>query len=125
MLPVTLIMTGLVVSSYSSSANGFLAPFQYLQNLFLWSSGSLNQQDWQVAAGLLPRAILAWLLALLLLRPMILLEVDDGVVRNLGLGLSLAQLATLLLTIVLSAVLVNAVGIVGFVWLFALLLVRL
>lgn len=127
MSPVTLIMACLVVSLYSSAANGLLALFhyEYLQNLFLWSSGSLNQQDWQVAAGLLPRVILAWLLALLLLRPMTLLGVDDGVARNLGLGLSLARLAALLLAIVLSAVLVNAVGIVGFVGLFAPLLARL
>lgn len=127
MSPVTLIMAGLVVGLYSSAANGLLALFhyEYLQNLFLWSSGSLNQQDWQVTAGLLPRVILAWLLALLKLRPMTLLGVDDGVVRNLGLGLSLARLAALLLAIVLSAVLVNAVGIVGFVGLFAPLLARL
>ena len=127
MSPVTLIMASLVVSLYSSAANSLLALFhyEYLQNLFLWSSGSLNQQDWQVAAGLLPRMILAWLMALLLLRPMTLLGVDDGVARNLGLGLSLARLAALLLAIVLSAVLVNAVGIVGFVGLFAPLLARL
>lgn len=122
-------MAGLVISLYSSAANGLLALFhyEYLQNLFLWSSGSLNQQDWQVAAGLLPRVILAWFLVLLLLRPMTLLGVDDGVARNLGLGLSLARLAALLLVlaIVLSAVLVNAVGIVGFVGLFAPLLSRL
>jgi iron complex transport system permease protein len=50
---------------------------------------------------------------------------DDGVARNLGLALSLARLAALTLAIVLSALLVNAVGIIGFIGLFAPLLAKM
>ncbi|VEB93361.1 iron-hydroxamate transporter permease subunit [Citrobacter koseri] len=65
------------------------------------------------------------MLTLLLLRPMTLMGLDDGVARNLGLALSLARLAALSLAIVLSAMLVNAVGIIGFIGLFAPLLAKM
>ncbi|MGU0161265.1 iron chelate uptake ABC transporter family permease subunit [Escherichia coli] len=45
--------------------------------------------------------------------------------RNLGLALSLARLAALSLAIVISALLVNAVGIIGFIGLFAPLLAKM
>lgn len=64
-------------------------------------------------------------LTLLLLRPLTLMGLDDGVARNLGLALSLARLAALTLAIVLSALLVNAVGIIGFIGLFAPLLAKM
>ncbi|NDL61237.1 Fe(3+)-hydroxamate ABC transporter permease FhuB [Acerihabitans arboris] len=127
MSPVTLILAGLVLSLYCSAVNNLLALFHYqqLENLFLWSSGALNQQDWHRVRFLLPRLGLGLLLALLLIRPMTLLGVDDSVARNLGLGLSTARLGALALAIVLSALLVNAVGVVGFIGLFAPLLAKL
>lgn len=127
MSPVTLILAGLVLSLYCSAVNNLLALFndQQLQSLFMWGSGALNQQDWQTAGSLLPRLVLAMGLALLLIRPMTLMGVDDTVARNLGLGLSMARLAALVLAIALSAQLVNAVGMIGFVGLFAPLLARL
>ncbi len=48
-----------------------------------------------------------------------------GVARNLGLALSLARLGALTLAIVISALLVNAVGIIGFIGLFAPLLAKM
>ncbi|MBK0366393.1 iron ABC transporter permease [Salmonella enterica] len=76
-----------------------------------------------ILAGLV--VSLYWMLTLLLLRPMTLMGLDDGVARNLGLALSLARLAALSLAIVLSALLVNAVGIIGFIGLFAPLLAKM
>ncbi|TKI07868.1 Fe(3+)-hydroxamate ABC transporter permease FhuB [Martelella alba] len=119
--PVTLILAGLVFSLYCSAINSLLALFHYqdLQDVFLWSSGALNQQDWQSVQFLLPRLGLGLILALLLNRPLTLLGVDDNVARQLGLGLSAARLAALALAITLSAMVVNAVGVVGFIGLFA------
>ena len=127
MSPVTLILAGLVLSLYCGAVNGLLALFNYdqLQSLFLWSSGALNQQDWHIAAFLLPRLALALVVSLLLLRPMTLLGLDDGIARNLGLGLSAARLGALGVAIVLSAQIVNAVGVIGFVGLFSPLLATL
>lgn len=125
--PVTLILAGLVVSLYCGAVNQLLAIFHHdqLQNMFLWSTGSLNQTDWSIVSGLWPRLVGGLLLTLLLLRPLTLMGLDDGVARNLGLALSMVRLATLALAISLSALLVNAVGIIGFIGLFAPLLAKM
>ncbi|ADP09911.1 iron-hydroxamate transporter permease subunit [Erwinia sp. Ejp617] len=125
--PITLILAGLVVSLYCGAVNQIVAIFNHdqLQNMFLWSTGSLNQMDWSNVAFLWPYLLCGLLLTLLLLRPMILMGLDDGVAKNLGLALSLARIATLTLAIVLSAALVNAAGIIGFIGLFSPLLAKL
>ncbi|AXU97910.1 Fe3+-hydroxamate ABC transporter permease FhuB [Erwinia persicina] len=127
MSPVTLILAGLVVSLYCGAVNQIFAIFNHdqLQNMFLWSSGSLNQMDWSNVAFLWPRLLVGLLLTLLLLRPMTLMGLDDGVAKNLGLALSLARIGVLALAILISASLVNAVGIIGFVGLFSPLLAKM
>lgn len=72
-----------------------------------------------------PQLLGGVMLTLLLLRPLTLMGLDDGVARNLGLALSLARLGALTLAIVISAFLVNAVGIIGFIGLFAPLLAKM
>jgi len=127
MSPVTLILAGLVVSLYCGAVNQIFAIFNHdqLQNMFLWSSGSLNQMDWSNVAFLWPRLLGGLLLTLLLLRPMTLMGLDDGVAKNLGLALSLARIGVLALAILISASLVNAVGIIGFIGLFSPLLAKM
>jgi ABC-type Fe3+-siderophore transport system permease subunit len=125
--PVTLILAGLVVSLYCGAVNQLLVIFHHdeLQSMFLWSTGTLTQTDWSGVQHLWPQLLGGVILALLLLRPLTLMGLDDGVARNLGLALSLARLAALTLAIVLSALLVNAVGIIGFIGLFAPLLAKM
>lgn len=125
--PVTLILAGLVVSLYCGAINQLLVLFHHdqLQSMFLWSTGTLTQTDWSVVQRLWPQLLGGVLLTLLLLRPLTLMGLDDGVARNLGLALSLARLAALALAIVMSALLVNAVGIIGFIGLFAPLLAKM
>lgn len=125
--PVTLILAGLVVSLYSGAINQLLVLFHHdqLQSMFLWSTGTLTQTDWSGVQRLWPQLLGGVMLTLLLLRPLTLMGLDDGVARNLGLALSLARLAALTLAIVLSALLVNAVGIIGFIGLFAPLLAKM
>ncbi|WP_413729066.1 Fe(3+)-hydroxamate ABC transporter permease FhuB [Sodalis sp. RH22] len=125
--PVTLILAGLVLGLYCGAAKSLLALLNYerLQTLFLWSSGMLNQQDWSRVQFLLPRLAVGLLLILLMLRPLMLMGLDDGVARNLGLGLIAARVGGIGVAIVLSAFLVNAAGIIGFIGLFAPLLARM
>ncbi|QLX27773.1 Fe(3+)-hydroxamate ABC transporter permease FhuB [Citrobacter freundii] len=125
--PVTLILAGLVVSLYCGAINQLMVLFHHdqLQSMFMWSSGTLTQTDWNGVQRLWPQLLGGVMLTLLLLRPMTLMGLDDGVARNLGLALSLARLAALTLAIVLSALLVNAVGIIGFIGLFAPLLAKM
>ncbi len=125
--PVTLILAGLVVSLYCGAINQLLVLFHHdqLQSMFMWSTGTLTQTDWSIVQRLWPQLFGGVVLTLLLLRPLTLMGLDDGVARNLGLALSLARLAALTLAIVLSALLVNAVGIIGFIGLFAPLLAKM
>ena len=125
--PVTLILAGLVVSLYCGAINQLLVIFHHdqLQSMFLWSTGTLTQTDWGGVQRLWPQLLGGVMLTLLLLRPLTRMGLDDGVARNLGLALSLARLAALTLAIVLSALLVNAVGIIGFIGLFAPLLAKM
>lgn len=125
--PVTLILAGLVMSMYCGAVNQLLAIFNHdaLQNMFLWSTGSLTQTDWHGVSELWPRLLGAVVLVLLMLRPLTLIGLDDGVARNLGLALSLVRLLALTLAVAISALLVNAVGIVGFIGLFAPLLAKM
>jgi iron complex transport system permease protein len=127
MSPVTLILAGLVLGLYCGAVNSLLALFHYdqLQGIFLWGTGALNQQDWSAVQFILPRLLVAGLLAALLLRPLTLLGLDDGVARNLGLGLSMARFCALGLAIIFSAMLVSAVGVIGFIGLFAPLMAKM
>lgn len=127
MSPVTLILAGLVLGLYCGAVNSLLALFHYdqLQGMFLWGTGALNQQDWSAVQFILPRLLVAGLLAALLLRPLTLLGLDDGVARNLGLGLSMTRFCTLGLAIIFSAMLVSAVGVIGFIGLFAPLMAKM
>ncbi len=84
----------------------------------LWAIPGVAQRLW-------PQLLGGAILTLLLLRPLTLMGLDDGVARNLGLALSLARLGALTLAIVISALLVNAVGIIGFIGLFAPLLAKM
>ncbi len=125
--PVTLILAGLVMSLYCGAVNQIIAIFNHdqLQSTFLWGTGALNQLDWSNVLLLWPRLLIGFALALLLLRPLTLMGLDDGVAKNLGLALGLVRFAALALAIVLSAQLVSTVGIVGFIGLFAPLLARM
>ena len=125
--PVTLILAGLVLSLYSGTVNQIFAIFNHdqLQNMFLWSTGALNQMSWENVQQLWPRLLLAFVLALALLRPLTLMGLDDGVAKNLGLALSVARVGGLGLAILLSAQLVNVAGIIGFIGLFAPLLAKM
>ena len=125
--PVTLILAGLVLSLYSGAVNQIFAIFNHdqLQNMFLWSTGALNQMSWENVLQLWPRLLLALLLTLALLRPLTLMGLDDGVAKNLGLALSVARVGGLGLAILLSAQLVNVAGIIGFIGLFAPLLAKM
>ena len=125
--PVTLILAGLVLSLYAGSVNQIFAIFNHdqLLNMFLWSTGTLNQMDGHNVAMLWPRLLLAFVVALALLRPLTLMGLDDGVAKNLGLALSAARVGALALAILLSAQLVNVAGIIGFIGLFAPLLAKM
>lgn len=125
--PLALVLGGLVLGLYCSALSALLLLFKehYLHGLFLWGNGSLIQQGWDVALALGWRITLLGLLAILLIRPLTLLALDDAGVRSLGLSLQLARLGALAVAVALSTVVVSLVGVIGFVALVAPAIARL
>lgn len=119
--PVTLILAGLVVSLTCGSAGALLVLLHrdYMTELFLWQSGSLVQTGDATALSLLPRLAAAAVLAALLARPLALLELEDAGAAGLGLSPARTRLAGLAVAVGLSAAVVAAVGVIGFVGLAA------
>ncbi|MGL4962298.1 MAG: Fe(3+)-hydroxamate ABC transporter permease FhuB [Inquilinus sp.] len=119
--PVTLILAGLVVSLTCGSAGALLVLLhrEYMTELFVWQSGSLVQTGDATALALLPRLAAAAVLAALLARPLALLELEDDGAAGLGLSPARTRLAGLAVAVALSAAVVAAVGVIGFVGLAA------
>ncbi|MGE7473395.1 Fe(3+)-hydroxamate ABC transporter permease FhuB [Bosea sp. NPDC003192] len=125
--PLALVLGGLVLGLYCGSLSALLLLFEEhaLTGLFLWGNGSLAQQGWDVAIGLSWRLAGLAGLALLLLRPMTLLALDDEGVRSLGLSLQFVRLTALALAVGLSSTVVSLVGVIGFIGLIAPAIARL
>lgn len=121
MSPVTLILAGLVLGLYCGAVKSFLVLFNHerLQNLFIWSSGMLNQYDWAGVEFLWPRLLAVLVLIVLMIRPLGMLALDDIVLRGLGMKLALVRVGGLFLALLLSSMLVSVVGVIGFIGLFA------
>ncbi len=124
---VSLILAGLVVGLYAGALSGILTLLneRYLASLFIWGAGSLSQQSWQPFEDLAFRLALLVPPALLLLRPLSLLDLDDAGARARGLDPGAIRLLAVLLAVLLSAFTVSAVGVIGFVGLVAPVLARL
>lgn len=125
--PVTLVLAGLVVSLYLGAVNaGLLLLFeQDLAALLIWGGGSLAQHDWSQVGFLVPRLAIGLALLGLMVRPLTLLSLDDSNVQALGLRLQRMRFLALAVGVYLSASIVSAVGVIGFVGLAAPALARL
>ncbi|WP_158816877.1 Fe(3+)-hydroxamate ABC transporter permease FhuB [Methylocapsa sp. S129] len=125
--PLRLVIAGLIVSLYCGALAAILTLFHYdhLQSVFVWGTGSLLQNDWSTTRYLLPRFVMALFVIALLLRPLSVMALEDESARSLGLSLRSIRLVSLGTAIALSAVVVSAVGVVGFVGLAASALAKL
>lgn len=125
--PLVVVLAGMVTGLAYAALSALLTLFNshYLTGLFLWGAGSLTQQDWSAAAFLAPRLAVSGLAALLLLRPLALLGLDDGSARSLGLALAITRFAALAVAVALTALVVASVGSLGFVGLAAPALARM
>lgn len=125
--PLALILAGMVLGLYCGALSAALLLFKehYLTGLFIWGSGSLSQQGWDVVRELGWRLAILGALAALLIRPLTLLTLDDAGARGLGLSLQLVRLASLGVAVGLTAAVVSLVGVIGFIGLVAPALARL
>ncbi|WP_421229421.1 Fe(3+)-hydroxamate ABC transporter permease FhuB [Aeromonas enteropelogenes] len=125
--PVVIVFAGLVINLYLAAISmGLLLFFQEeLKGLLVWGSGSLVQNSWSGATYLLPRLLVAGVLAAVLVRPLAVLELDDASARSLGVSLQHLRFAGLGLAVFVTACVVSVVGLIGFIGLAAPALVRL
>lgn len=125
--PLSLILAGLIVGLHFSAVSAVIALFhnQTLQSVFLWGAGSLRQNDWSSVTYLLPRFAIGLVLALVIARPLTILGLDDESGKSLGISQRSMRLAALAIAIALSAFVVSAVGIIGFIGLAAPAIARL
>jgi iron complex transport system permease protein len=125
--PVRLISAGLVISMLCGSINAVLTLYHgdFLQNVFIWSSGSLNQNNWEVVDYLVLRVAGAAIITCVFQRPLFVLSLGDDQARNLGLPIAAFRIASLIISVGLSCTIVSAVGIIGFVGMAAPIISRL
>lgn len=125
--PLTLILAGLIVGLLCGVMGSVLALFfhEELRSVFLWNAGSLVNLGWDASSSMAPVLIACWLCALVLVRPLGLLNLDDGSVRGLGVPVAVLRLSGLLLAVILSAGTIASVGTIGFVGIAAPLIARL
>ncbi|MGS0897005.1 Fe(3+)-hydroxamate ABC transporter permease FhuB [Burkholderia stagnalis] len=125
--PLTVVLAGLVVTLCSGAFSSMLTLFfgDSLGSLFIWQSGMLDQNDWSVVSYLLPRLAIGFALAGLLARPLALLEMGDETAVSLGLPVRTIRAAAMVIASALAAVVVSAVGVIGFIGLAGPALARL
>ena len=115
--PFAVVLAGLIVSLALEAANKMLTIGHYeaLSDLLVWQAGSLAQNDWSAAASLAPRIAAATVAALLILRPLGMLDLDEAGARSLGVGLTAMRLGAFAIAVLVSASVVGAVGAIGFI----------
>jgi len=125
--PVTVALSGMIVSMIAAalSVTLILARGEYAMSIYIWGAGSLSQQDWDGVITLAPRLVLGFVAALILIRPLRILTLDDSSARSLGLALHMARFAVLALAVWLAASVTSEVGVIGFLGLAAPAIARL
>ncbi|MFV3333080.1 Fe(3+)-hydroxamate ABC transporter permease FhuB [Pseudomonas sp. NY15437] len=125
--PLRFILAGMVISLYCVSLNALLVLFNhdYLIDLLLWQAGSLNQSGWDGVLYLAPRLALAMVIALLMVRPLAALGLEDEGAAAVGVNLLRTRVLGLAVAVALSAFVTSAVGMLAFVGLAAPAIARL
>jgi ferric hydroxamate transport system permease protein len=125
--PFALVLAGMIINLCCGAFNFALtiAHFDLLSGLMIWGGGVLAQHDWHIAQALLWRLAPCMALLLLFLRPMGAFDTGDAVASGLGVSLRGTRSGVLFLTLLITAFVVSAVGVLGFVGLAAPMLARL
>ncbi|WP_047460170.1 Fe(3+)-hydroxamate ABC transporter permease FhuB [Rhizobium rhizogenes] len=119
--PFALVLAGLIVSVWSGALAAILVLMndRYLSGLFIWGAGSLAQQSWTIPLSLLPKIAVLAILAVLMARPLSLMELGDSGASGLGLSVKRTRIVAVCIAIALAAIVTSAVGVIGFIGLIA------
>ncbi|MBR0554063.1 Fe(3+)-hydroxamate ABC transporter permease FhuB [Ciceribacter sp. L1K23] len=125
--PFSLVLSGLVISLWCGALSAVLMLLneRYLVSLFIWGSGSLSQQSWDIPVSLSYKLGIVAVLAGLLVRPLGLLELGEGNATALGVPVKSLRIAAVAIAVALAAFVTSAVGVIGFIGLVAPIIIRL
>lgn len=125
--PVHMVLSGMVISLFFGSLNTMLLLLneQQLASVFVWGSGTLNQNDWSSVETLLPLITLPIFVLLLLSRPLSALQLGDDVSASIGVNIKQIKVMSLTLAIFMTAAVVSEVGLIGFVGIVAPAIARM
>ncbi|MFP5513177.1 MAG: Fe(3+)-hydroxamate ABC transporter permease FhuB [Alphaproteobacteria bacterium] len=119
--PVAVILAGMMVALTATMASAalILANGDYLFSIFIWGGGALAQQSWGPTLTIALRLLVGLAAALLLMRPLAILGLDDASARSLGVALNATRFAVIGVAVWLAASVTAEVGVIGFVGLAA------
>ncbi len=125
-VPLTVVLSGLVVSLYLGSFTGIVMLFfsEETRGAVQWGAGSLMQDSWADSGYLLGCIAAAGLVIALLIKPLVIMSLNDTQARALGIPVKKIRLAALAAAAFLSANVVALVGMMGFTGLAAATVVR-
>lgn len=126
MSALLLILAGLVVNLYFGSFSAMMMLFypEEARGLSQWGAGSLVQDSWRDSLWLMAQAVPAFVLVAILIRPLTILLLNDSNARSLGVAVGKLRLIGVLIASFLIAIVVSAVGMLGFIGLGAATIVR-
>lgn len=124
--PLSIVIAGLMLSLAASAFSSLLVLVNHeqLTSSLAWQGGVLAQTGWLPTRTLSTQVAAVAIACMFMLRPVAILELGDAQASNLGAPVSLIRIMGLSLAVLLSAFVVNAVGVVGFVGLAAPALAR-
>ncbi|AWJ92580.1 Fe3+-hydroxamate ABC transporter permease FhuB (plasmid) [Azospirillum baldaniorum] len=119
--PVAVVLAGMMVALTATmgSAALILANGEYLFSIFLWGGGALAQQSWGPTLTIAVRLLIGVGAAVLLMRPLAILGLDDASARSLGVALNATRFGVIGVAVWLAASVTAEVGVIGFVGLAA------
>ncbi|MCF6688228.1 Fe(3+)-hydroxamate ABC transporter permease FhuB [Raoultella terrigena] len=119
--PLVMIQAGMMINLWCGALTMLIAIVndRFLLTVLMWGGGSLAQEDGHLLLALLPWLALCALLLALLLRPLELLQLPETMVSGLGASPLRIRGAAVALALAMSAVIINAVGVIGFLGLAA------
>lgn len=119
--PVSVVLAGMMVALTATSLSGalILADGDYLFSIFIWGGGSLVQQSWEPTIAIGSLLAIGYAAALLMIRPLSVLGLDDGTAKGLGVAVNAGRLAAIALAVGIATTVASRVGVIGFVGLAA------
>lgn len=115
--PLFLILNGLVLGLFFEALTSILILIRFddIADLLLWQSGSLVQDNWQIAITLLLCLLVMAAVTIVCRRPLSMLDLDDVTAGSLGMSPMLARLLTVVVAATGAAVVMSQVGGLAFV----------